>query len=202
MADVDKLAARPAAYLNETGMPMLSGGLIFFFLGASVLIRSVLPNTHLAQEGTQMLGIACCGAVLWLSRRLTARLVFPRGGYVELPSRRRQYLSAIAASVAILVVGLIWGLRRFEIRFLWPALAVVAAVISLSEGVRQKMRPTVWFGVYLFCLAPVLWWIPGGNYERGSWLQVAVGLPVAGFGAIRLKRFLKANPMPLESTHE
>jgi len=202
MADIRKIAGRPAEYLNETGMPMLSGGLIFFFLGGAVLLRSVLPSTHLAREGTQFLGIACCAMVLWLSKRFNERLVFPRGGYVELPTPRRRYWSAIAASIAIVVVGLIWRLRSLEIRFIWPGFALVFAAIALAEGIQRKNRPAIWFGVYLLCLAPVLWWIPGGNYERGSWLEVAVGLPVAAFGAIRLRNFLKANPVPVENTNE
>jgi hypothetical protein len=127
------------------------------------------------------------------------KLVFPRGGYVELPASRRRYWSAVAASLAILAVGLIWRLRSFEMRFIWPAFAAVFAAVALASGLQEKIRPMVWFGVYLLCLAPLLWWIPGGNYERGSWLEVGVGLPVAVFGAIRLRSFLRANPIPVQN---
>ena len=59
----------------------------------------------------------------------------------------------------------------------------------------------MWFGIYVLCLAPLLWWLPVDNYERWAWSQVAVGIPIVIGGAIRFRRFRKANPMPLESPH-
>ena len=59
----------------------------------------------------------------------------------------------------------------------------------------------LWFGVYLLLLAPLLWWLPADNYKRGGVFQLAVGVPVALFGAMRLLKYLKTTP-PAEPTDD
>src|SRR5258708_9663963 len=85
--DIDKIASRPREYLAETGVPQLVGGLIFFFLGSAVLIQQRLPKGFMAQEMPQWIATCCCLAVLLGARALKRRIVFPRGGYVELRPR-------------------------------------------------------------------------------------------------------------------
>jgi hypothetical protein len=201
MTDIDSLAARPATYLRETGVPQLTGGLIFFLLGSSVLLKSILPGNFVAQEAPKWVAIAfCCGA-LWISRKLNQKYVFPRGGYVQMPTPRTRYWVALPAVVAMTVVTLIWRMPRLDSPLLWPAFAILFAGICLSAGYRQRAPVTMWFGVYFVGLAALSWWLPGDNYQRSAYLEVAVGAPMSVYGAFRLRSFVRANA-PAEKTHE
>jgi hypothetical protein len=198
MTDVSRLAARPAAYLRETGVPHLFGGLTFFFLGLSALLPAVLPHSFVAQEAPKWAAIALCCGGAWISRRLQQRYVFPRGGYVEVRTNRLP--GAIAAAV---VVVLLWRFHQLITeRLLWPAFALVFAAISLAEGIRRKHAAAVCFGIYMVGIAGFLWWVPGNNYERSGWGEMGVGLPLALYGAFRLRAFLNANPLPRDNAHE
>ena len=206
MSDIGKIAARPAAYLSETGVPQLIGGLFFFLCGACELVTSVLPKNSLAQEGPKWLVVLVCIAVAPLSRTIYRKFVFPRGGYVELRQRKLWGVPMAAAIGAVFGVSagvLIWCWQaHLEDRLMFPAFAILWAGIFLAKSAREKSAAEAWFGVYLLVLAPVLWWIPAGNFDRSMWLFVALGLPMAVFGAIRLRNFVKAHPLAEWSAHE
>ena len=75
---------------------------------------------------------------------------------------------------------------------------VVFAIIGLDSGWRQKSALILWFGVYIACLAPLVWLLRVDNYARSGALMVALGAPIAVRGAIRLRQFVRSNPMPPE----
>ncbi len=60
MADLDAIAQRPAEYLAETGVHQLGGGLIFFFLGSSILTQRLLPRTPLYMLAVPLLCDSVC----------------------------------------------------------------------------------------------------------------------------------------------
>jgi hypothetical protein len=198
MADIDSIARRPAAYLAETGVPALAAGLLFSILGGSDLAQQFLPATFVARESPKWLAICCCAAVLWGAKVARERLVFPRGGYVELP---RRSLSAVVAIVMFALVGFAgvlalsgYHLPKPDGKLLVPGFAVLFAGISLASGLRQRSSLQICFGVYLLCLAPLLWWLPVSSVERNGALEVLAGVPLAAGGAIRLRSFVRANP--------
>jgi hypothetical protein len=208
MADIDAIARRPAAYLAETGLPQLSGGLVFFIIGSSFLIQRLLPTTAQYVLSVQWVGIGCCVAVFLGAAAIKRRMVFPRGGYVEPLGRTTRWLSFIVfvlVAVAIWVFARARALHRFDLpdsSLLWPGFAILFAVICLYGGWQQKSAGMIRFGVYLTCLAPLLWWLPANNnYERSACFQIAAGAPMA-VAAVRLRRFLRANPTPLEIRNE
>jgi hypothetical protein len=201
VADINRIASRPRRYLAETGVPQLVGGLGFLILGTSVLIQPAFPTTG------SWIGGCCAGAVLLGARVLKQRIVFPRGGYVELRTRPALLfilLSCFAAAVALPIFAIMWpeSLRWvtgiMESRLIDPGFAIGFAIICLASGWREKSTLMMWFGFYLLCLAPLLWWVPVNNYERGAWLKVGVGAPLTLAGIVRLRSFLKANPRPVE----
>jgi hypothetical protein len=203
MPDIDKIANRPRVYLSETGMPQLMSGLIFVVLGATVLIQQVLVKGPVAQLITQWIGVFCAGAVLWGARALRRRIVFPRCGYAEprvAPASRFFFWGSMAAIVAlgIFAIAMPGQLQHMEPRLIAPGFGILFAILLLATGRRQKSALMMWFGIYFIALARLLWWMPGTNYELMSALQVGAGLPLAVFGALRLRSFLKANPMPME----
>jgi hypothetical protein len=202
MADIDAIARRPAAYLAETGLPQLTSGFGFFIGGCFVLIQRLLPGTALYVLSTQWIGIGCCVAVFLGIAAIRRRIVFPRGGYVAPRGRtpRLLYFSTFAlVAVTVWVFARARALHRFDLldsSLIWPGFAILFAVICLYGGWQQKNTGMTCFGVYLVCLAPLLWWLPAtNNYERSAYFQVAAGAPLAAAGAVRLRHFLRANPM-------
>jgi hypothetical protein len=209
MPDIDKISSRPSEYLAQTGVPQLMSGVVFSLLGSVVLIRHWLPKEFLAQETPQWIAIAGAATVLLGAKTLRQRFVFPRGGYVEplpRPEFRFTLIAFFVVAAALTILASAWPgyLRSIQSRLIAPGFAVVGASICLLSGWKQKSAPLVWLGVYFLCLAPLLWWIPipMNSYERMSCLEVGVGIPLAVAGAVRLRRFLKTNPKPAESTNE
>jgi len=208
MADLEQIARRPAQYLSQTGMPQLTGGLIMLIGGSSVLIQTLVMRID-RDYGlvAQWTGIFCVLIVLWRLSILKRRMVFPRGGYVKPRSRPPIYWLVML----VLILGMpYWVMTHGRSEFmiglksplLWPAFAIVFAIISLDVGWREKSAPAKWFGVYLVCLAPLIWSLPVNNYVRGAALQVTVGAPLAILGSVRLSRFLKTNPMLTDTGDE
>ncbi len=207
---IDRIAERPRAYLAGTGVPQLMSGLVFFILGSFALVQSKLMQKPEHRDWAlvvQYAGLCCTGAVIWGVAAIKRRMVFPRGGYVQLPGRNRQILVALGTGLGGAVLALIllrWPVARLYLdsRLVAPSFAIVFAIISLSSFWKEKRLSLLGFGLYLLCLAPVLWWMPGNSYERMSSLSVAVGPPLATAGAVRLRRFLRANPLRAKTSNE
>jgi hypothetical protein len=206
VADLDKITDRPREYLAETGVPLLVGGVFFCFFGSSDLIQQVLPKGFIAQEIPGWIAICCAGAALLGARALKRRMVFPRGGYVEPrlnPTVRFISAATVVALVALAIFAMAWPgrLPHMESRLVEPGLAIFGGILCLASGWKTKSKSAMWFGVYLVGLAPLLR-MPERGIERMAWLEVGGGAPLAVAGAIRLRRFLKANPRPMETTNE
>src|SRR3984957_5815509 len=82
MADIDKIASRPAEYVSQTGWNLIELGLIFVVWGATVLIQEVLLKGAVAQIVAVWLGFGVGAALLLGAKNLRQRTTFPRGGYV------------------------------------------------------------------------------------------------------------------------
>jgi hypothetical protein len=136
VADIEKMASRPRDYLSETGLPLLTGGLIFIILGGGVLIQQLLPRGSVAQLVMQWIGVCCSGVVFFGANVLRRRIVFLRGGYVVpriQPSSRAILLGGlvVVAGLGIFVFALPGRLHLVEDRFIPPGFAICVA-ISLS----------------------------------------------------------------------
>ena len=203
MPDIDRIASRPRAYLSETGVPQFTAGVIFVVLGTTVLIQQELIAGPVAQLIIQWLGIFCAGAVFWAARTLRRRIVFPRSGYAEprvTSASRFSYWGPVAAAVALAILGIALPghLPRMESRLIAPGFGILFALLLLNAGWRKGSALTTWFGVYFIALARFLWWMPGTSYELMAALQVGAVIPLAVFGALRLRAYLKATPIPVE----
>jgi hypothetical protein len=206
MPDVDKLSKRPAEYLWETGVAPLTVGMGFFLLGSAELLRRILPQTDLAQQGIKWLALCFVVAMFWGMRSIKDRLVSPRGGYVELEPARPKWLLWLLLPALLVSLVLVYALtpagnpigHNFldNDKLIVPGFAVLFGVISLYEG-RMGKIPVLFF-VYMVCLALLIWWLPLSAMERFGLLQSGTGGPLAIFGAMRLRAFLKANPKPVD----
>ena len=201
MADVYKLSKRPAEYMWETGVPPLSAGSGFFLLGSADLLQRILPQADLAHMGIKWLAIFLAGAVLWSARCIKDRIVSPRGGYVE-PAQPRWLLPAL-----LMLLILVYSTAQIgnppdhdfiDNRLVVPGFAVLTGVLALYHGRMRKLP--VLFGIYMVCLALLIWWLPLSTTERFGLLESGTGGPLAVYGAMRLRAFLKANPGPVDLT--
>jgi hypothetical protein len=204
--DIDRIAARPADYLTETGLTQLQSGTIFFVIGIFSLIHGLLPIAYRYYGlAAQNVGILCAAAVFWKLSVIKKSIVFPRGGYVEPQVRAPAFwvvlFVALGVAVGFAFVALrpdlaLAGIRIImETPLIWPGFAILFAILCATGGWR-KSRLMVWFGIYFACLAPLLWLLPVNNYVRSAVLETAAGAPMAIVGGIRLRRFVRANPIP------
>jgi hypothetical protein len=158
MADIEKLSRRPAEYLADAGVPQLASGSVFFFLGSSVVVRSLLPRTFVAQEAPKWAGICLALGVFWAVKKLKQRVVFPRSGYAEpqpIPSARALLWTSIPVIILLPVLALLGYRPDLSSRVVWPAFAIVFAVIGLVSGIQQGSRLMINFGSYCVCLDPL-----------------------------------------------
>jgi hypothetical protein len=156
-------------------------------------------------------GTGCAIAAMLAITAIKRRVVFPRGGYVVPVGRTRRWLYLGISAITVAIAVAIWAfapstsghrLDFLESRLVWPGFAITFSAICLSGGLQQKSASKIYFGVYLACLAPLLWWLPVSTYEQSACLEVAAGAPLAIGGAVRLRRFLRANPTPPEPRNE
>jgi hypothetical protein len=205
MPDVDKLSKRPAEYLWETGVAPLSAGSGFVLLGTATLLQRILPQTDLAQQGIMWLAICFVVAMAWGTRSIKDRVVSPRGGYVEPAHPKWLLWFALLSLLAPLVLVYVFfpdggslGLDPLHSRLLVPGFAVLFGAGSFYEGRKRKIPLLLAYGIYLMCLALLIWWLPLSPTERFGLLQSGAGGPLAVFGAMRLRAFLKANPKQVD----
>jgi hypothetical protein len=201
------MASRPSDYLAQTGLPLLTAGLVFIILGGGAFIQQLLPKASVERLVLQWVGVCCSGAVFWRANVLRRRIVFPRGGYVVprvQPSSRAILWGGlvVAVGVGIFAVALPGRLHLIDSRYVAPGFAICFAICCVVAGRRQNSAPIMWCGLYFVGLAPLLWWMPGNSYERMSALQLAGGILSAGAGALTLRRYIKSNPLLTEPKDE
>jgi hypothetical protein len=193
---------RQTEYLNEIGLPQLTGGLVGCLHGGAVLLENLLPNAS-AQLAAQWCALLVAGAVLWAGKKFKERLVFPAAvARDSLPSRVKPFLYWLSAGMALAVfVAMIASAGhgpRLEPRWVPSGFAIFFAILFLIAGPQQKSEPLTLYGAYVAWLAPFLWWLPAGNYERLSTMQLAMSAPLAIAGALRLNKYLSGDSSATE----
>jgi hypothetical protein len=199
MPDINTLSKRPLEYSWETGVSPLFSGSIFFLLGASGLLKRFLPQTAFAQQGVSWLviclvAVAILVAKIWGTRGIGRTwLLLP---IVLVPL----VLVPLVSAYAFTSYGRPSNPYPLNIdRLVMPGFAVLFGVLSLYYYVRKQETPALLaYGIYLMCLALLIWWLPLSSTERGDLLNSGAGGPLAVFGAMRLREFLRTEPKPVE----
>jgi len=201
--DLDELARRPARYWNIDGLPELIMGLLWMAWGGAWLVSQSVPRDWrwtaywlLVPPALALGGVA--GG--WATRRLKARITFPRAGYVQWrqPDARSRILVGagivvVAGALALLV--LTGPVRSVEQK----APAVISVILSLSfvaVGLRQRAPHFLALAAVVVALALAIGTVASG-WESMNWLFVALGAACALVGTVRLTLFLRAHPPSL-----
>jgi hypothetical protein len=199
-SELDDLEQHPRRYWTVDGIPELVMGGIWIVWGSAVLIGESLPRGpgFVAYWLAVPAVLALSGFwSRWLVTRLKERLTYPRTGYVDYPEpapRTRLMVAGVAIAAAATMAGLLLtGRAAGAERVAAPAVGVVLSLAFLVISVRQRAP-------HLLALAGVALalGIAGGVVKLGwsslNWLFVGLGLAATGIGALRLRRYLKANP--------
>lgn len=200
--NLSELVNRPRMYDSEDGVGELTIGLMSMLMGSACL---AVPRP--GYEAFVAMGIILCfgAGIGWVVKKLKERVTYPRGGYVALnvppvTIRRR-------ALAAVLTFAFVFGIEEF-IHVFRPGFTFRVSGAGLSA---------MYFGFYTFggmkYQEPRMLWLAAFSAVLGVWVyarnySVAYGLPfvtlwqgvaLAIAGGIRLWRFIKAHPRPVET---
>ena len=202
--NLDELERRPSEYVRETGAPFLGVGSFWTIQGVLQLIWPVIartnPNAALTVEAV---GVTFAMLVVVGVLVLQQQVVMRRTGYAApRPSSPpvKLVLFILAGGVALVLILFLLAPKSTNVfEFAAPGFA---AFLGLSVAIlawQKKNRLGYGFAAYLIVLCAVLWWARPGALASLSWLEIGTGFPVAIYGAIRLRQFLKANPAPVDA---
>lgn len=195
--NVDDLARRPS--VSDTGVPFLGVGLFWGIYGIVQLVVPVIGRSNLNLSltlGTFGMMFSLLAVIGLL--RLQQRIVERRPGYAApapmSPRDSAVPLSVMAGVVLVLIVAWIATDRRTIYSSGASLFAAVAALAVAVVAWEKKSPVGFYFAVYLIVLGVVLWWMRANFFQGLAWIAVGTGWPLATYGAILLRRFLRANP--------
>ncbi len=187
---------------NLNGLDELVLGLFFCALAAIYLPeRALMKTTFLGKSYATiapLLQIACCLGMAAALRRLRAKLIFPRTGYVIFrPEKSRTWamLVAFAVVVGIALSAMFWRAHSADIgRFAGPAFALVLAACFVLGGITYTLPHLIWLAGWSLVLGAATY-VTGAKTEGAMWVMVGIGVAMAVSGAIRLRSFLRTHPI-------
>lgn len=212
MVDIDMPSKRPLESLWETGVAPLFVGSSFFMLGTSDLLKRFLPQAPLAQQGLSWVAVcftfvALAAVALWGKRSVSRTgAITPSSGSLEPKSRKWLLVPVFLVPLVLLPLVIVYALTTFgrqpdpvflnDTRLIAPGFAILLGVISLHHGRTRKVPLLPTYGIYLLCLALLIWWLPLSPTERFGLLESGAGGPLSVYGAMRLRAVLNADPKP------
>lgn len=201
MMDLGEIERRSAKYWNADGLPEVMMGLVWVLWGTAWLVGESLPRgaawniywmftpAFLALSGM---------ASIWATKKLKARITFPRGGYVAWngPTRTQRIIAAtIAIVTAALVAALVRRARVQGVERVAPA--VIGVLLSLGFVVASLTQRTP----HMLALAGVALTLGLAfgalnlGWQSINWMLIVLGVATALSGSLRLGMFLKRNPL-------
>jgi hypothetical protein len=199
--DLRELERRPVKYWNEDGLPELVMGLLWILWGGAWLVGNRLPRGpvwNVYWLFTPALLALSGVAAVWATKRLKARLTFPRTGYVRWkePTRRQRGAAAVVAvGTASILAALIMKSRTEGVEHLAaPGLGVILSLGFLVASLTQRAPHLLALGGVALVLG-LAFGALGAGWEAMNWMLVVLGAAATVLGAARLRLFLARNPM-------
>lgn len=199
--NLSEIERRPSKYWNVDGLPELMMGLLWVVWGSSWLFgqslqRGTLWNMYwlftpalLALSGV---------ASVWATKKLKARITFPRAGYMEWkePTRgQRLATAAVAMIAAALLAALIIRARVHGVEQVAPlAFGVLLSLALVVASLSQRAPHMLALAGVALALGLAFASLNMG-WESTNWILIGLGIATAIGGAIRLNIFLKRYPL-------
>ena len=199
--DLDELARRPQRYWNADGLPDLMMGLLWILWGGSLLLGGLVPHDwrgFVYWVVVPTLIVSSGFLSVWATKKLKARLTFPRTGYVEwhgAGSSQRRGAALVAVLAAVIIAALAVAVRT-SLGAENNGAAIFTVMLSLAFVV-ASIRHRAPYYLALAAVAAVLAVVvarAGAGLESLNWVFVALGAACAALGALRLAFFLRNHP--------
>ena len=198
--NLDDLARRPQQYWDVDGLPELMMGLLWMVWGGAWLLGDALPRDWRANTywATVPALLALSGfAAIWMTKRLKARLTFPRTGYVDWnePSRSARLTAAgVAVATAIILVALSTSRRTSVENAAAPVVGVILSLAFVVASLRQRAPHYLALAAVAGALGLAFGALRLG-WESINWIFIALGAASASLGGLRLVWFLRRHPL-------
>jgi len=179
---------------------------VFFCALAAIYLPERTPTkmTFFGQNYAMIapfLQMACCLTMALTLKKLRAKLIFPRTGYVEFRRGKSQKWMIVASMfVGLAMVGGVFAAFSGQLHFpdmsraAGPALALVLAACFVSGGITYRLPHLHWLAGWSLVLGAVADAMDA-KIEGVMWIMVGVGATMAVSGAVRLKSFLQTHPI-------
>ena len=201
MIDLGEIQRRPSKYWNADGLPEVTMGLLWILWGSAWIVGDSLPRgaaSNIYWTLAPLLLVLTGTAAVWVTKKLKARITFPRAGYVawhEPTTAQRLTSAAVAAITATFLAALVIRARAQGIERVAPA--IFGVVFSLGFVVASLTQQVP----HMLALAGVALMLglafAGLNlgWQSTNWMLVGLGTATLLSGILRLGIFLKRNPL-------
>jgi hypothetical protein len=136
-------------------------------------------------------------AAIWATKRLKARLTFPRTGYVEWrePSRAERLAAAgIAVVTAAVLAGTVVRTGGTAQTNAAPVLGVILSLAFVVASLRQRAPQYLALAAVALASGLALGALNGG-WVSVNWMFLILGVSSVVLGAVRLARFIRTHPL-------
>jgi hypothetical protein len=203
--DLREIERRPAQYWNVDGLPELMMGILWILWGAAWLVGQSLPRGaawNVYWMFTPVLLVFSGVAAVWATKKLKARITFPRTGYVDWKDpthAQRLTAAAVAMVTAALATALVVRSRTEGLELLAaPGVGVLLSLGFVVASLRQR-APHLLALAGVALLLGLAFGAAKTGWEGMNWMLVGLGAAAALVGAIRLRRFLEKHPIQEQS---
>jgi hypothetical protein len=198
--DLGEIHKRPTKYWNADGLPELMMGLLWIVWAGAWLVGESLPHGkawNIYWMFTPALLAVSGVASIWATKKLKARITFPRAGYVEWkePSRAQRVAAGATAMVtaAVLAALTIRARTHGAERVAPMVMGVILSLAFLVASLTQRAPHMLAFAGVALMLGLAFAAINLG-WQSLNWMLLALGTTVLIGGAVRLSLFLRRNP--------
>jgi len=176
---------------NENGLEELILGLFASTIGSIYL-------THLFASVPWLPLLVCAFGMSYARRKLSAKMIFPRTGYVVWrPSETRMRVLWALVAVLLLTAGLLafWGSSLpGASRAMGPMIALIFTACFVWGAVEYKITHFILFAVIALGMG-VVTYLADAKIAGSMWVLVAIGIPMAFSGALQMRRFVRTHPV-------
>jgi hypothetical protein len=188
----------------EDGLVEIMLGLIMTILSGLFLATAGVPRGPFADfmglGGVQILFLVVVVSIVWGFKKLKARVMFPRYGYVALPEPTRKSRISMVATFAIF--GVMFSLLTSTVlgHLAVPGAAVAFAFAFIVPGLRVRAPRMMWEGVLALVIGALLFLFTDLKGSRGLLAFMAtIGTALAIIGSLQLRSFLRTHPTQQET---